>query len=89
VLQRRIVKSRKTTDNARKVRLLPVTNETPEPGDFPLGSLQSRAAARALAQYCKPKPKVRIFENGVLKKEYEYDGEEDFIIGIEQIGEQQ
>jgi hypothetical protein len=30
--------------------VLPATNSGPKPGDFPLGSLESRAAARAVAE---------------------------------------
>jgi hypothetical protein len=30
--------------------VLPATNLGPKPGDFPLGSLESRAAARAVAE---------------------------------------
>jgi hypothetical protein len=33
-----------------KKPLLPVTNPGPRPGDFPIGSLESRAAARALVE---------------------------------------
>src|SRR5208337_3977854 len=31
-----------------KVRRLPATHSGPKPGDFPIGSLQSRAAARSM-----------------------------------------
>jgi len=66
----------------------PLLSATLRLGDFPLGSLQSRAAARAaIVQRCKLKPKVRIFENGVLKTEREHDGEEDFTVNIEHIAE--
>jgi hypothetical protein len=36
-------------DNSRASAFLPVTDSSPDPGDFPLGSTESRAAARALA----------------------------------------
>src|SRR5215467_1539090 len=35
-----------TVNRARKTAPLPATNPAPMPGDFPLGSVQSRAAAR-------------------------------------------
>ena len=51
---------------------------TPKPGDFPLHSLDSRMAMRAEVERIKrkPKPMVRIFEDGVLKTEYECEGME-------------
>ena len=36
-------------DNSRTTASLPVTDSSPRPGDFPLGSPESRAAARTLA----------------------------------------
>ena len=36
-------------DNSRKNAFLPATDSGPNPGDFPLGSTESRVAARALA----------------------------------------
>ena len=36
-------------DKPEKKRPLPATNSTPKPGDFPIGSAESRAAARMLA----------------------------------------
>jgi hypothetical protein len=36
-------------DNSRGSAFLPVTNSGPNPGDFPLGSRESRVAARVLA----------------------------------------
>ena len=38
-------------DNPAKGPFLPVTNSGPKPGDFPIGSVESRAAARALAEH--------------------------------------
>jgi hypothetical protein len=38
---------------------LPATDSGPSPGDFPLGSFQSRAAARALADRRKKSPSVK------------------------------
>jgi len=76
-----------TMSNAGKPLLLPAT---PRPGDFPLGSMQSRAAARLEVERIKrmPKPMVRIFENGVLQKEYECEGmKEGITMHIEHIGE--
>jgi len=62
---------------------------TLRPGDFPLGSARSRAAARAaVVQWCESKPKLRVFENGVLKTEHECDGEQDINVYVECIGEQ-
>jgi hypothetical protein len=60
-----------------------------KPGDFLLGSGESRAAARAMLEQAKrkPKPMVRIFENGVLKTEREHNGEDDFTVNIEHIAE--
>ena len=62
---------------------------TPKPGDFPLRSLDSRLAMRAEVERIKrkPKPMVRIFEDGVLETEYEREGmKEDIIVHIEHIG---
>ena len=36
-------------DNSRTTTSLSVTDSDPNPGDFPLGSTESRAAARAFA----------------------------------------
>jgi len=38
-------------NNPAKEPLLLVTNSGPKPGDFPIGSVESRAAARALAEH--------------------------------------
>jgi hypothetical protein len=40
--------------------LLPVTNPGPRPGDFPIGSLESRAAARALVESKSKKEALRM-----------------------------
>ena len=43
---------------------LPATNSGPRPGDFPLGSAKSRAAARALLRNQKSsKPRIEIVTN--------------------------
>ena len=55
-------------DNAARTPFLPATNEGPRPGDFPIGSALSRAAARMLlkrkeqAEECKTNrpPDVRF-----------------------------
>ena len=65
---------------------------TLRPGDFPLGSMESRAAARTELERIKrmPKPMVRIFEDGVLQKEYACDGMEgDFNVYVEHTGHEQ
>ena len=41
----------KTTNNTRDKSRLPATESGPRPGDFPLGSVESRAVARALADH--------------------------------------
>jgi hypothetical protein len=38
-------------DNSRTNARLSATNASPKPGDYPLGSTESRAAARALADH--------------------------------------
>jgi hypothetical protein len=38
-------------NNPSKEPLLLVTNSGPKPGDFPIGSVESRAAARGLAEH--------------------------------------
>ena len=47
--------------NPRKVQRLPVTNPGPKPGDFPLGSPQSRAAARLLGEHKESQVKRLTF----------------------------
>ena len=43
---------------------LPATNSGPRPGDFPLGSAKSRAAARALLRNQQAsKPRIEIVTN--------------------------
>src|SRR5215470_2872440 len=86
-LHRLTVRMPETVSNAGKPLLLPAT---PRPGDFPLGSMESRAAARMEVGRIerKPKPMVRIFEDGALTTEYEYDGEKGITVHIEHIGEE-
>lgn len=69
-------------------RILPVPNVGPKPGDFPLGSMKSRAAARSqLQQKTNAVPRVRIFEDGVLVQEYAYEGMKgDVILYVNNIG---
>jgi len=52
--------------------------------------MESRAAARMEVGRIerKPKPMVRIFEDGALTTEYEYDGEKGITVHIEHIGEE-
>lgn len=68
-------------NNKRKTQSLPVADRDPKPGDFPVGSVQSRAAARTRLERAarEPKPKVQIFQNGVLQAEHECDGMEESI----------
>src|SRR5690349_6968017 len=47
--RRSTVRGAKSMSKMRKTAPLPATNSTPRPGDFPLGSVESRAAARMLA----------------------------------------
>jgi hypothetical protein len=47
-------------NNSNKEPALPVTNSGPRPGDFPVGSLQSRAAARAMMER-KQDEGMRVF----------------------------
>ena len=58
----------------------------PRPEDFPIGSVESRAAARAFAEARRP-AMVRIFSDGVLEREYEYeDGDRDIVVNIGTVG---
>jgi hypothetical protein len=60
----------------RKEQILSIGNG-PKPGDFPLGSVESRAAARSLVQQkAEIAPRVWIFHNGALAHEYENEGME-------------
>jgi hypothetical protein len=47
-------------NNQERKPLLSVTNPGPRPGDFPIGSLESRAAARALVESKGKKEAFRI-----------------------------
>jgi hypothetical protein len=61
-------------------------SNTPRPEDFPIGSLESRAAARAFAEARRP-AMVRIFSFGKLEHEYECDDCDDdinvYITGVD------
>ena len=48
------------TNNQREKASLPATDSEARPGDFPLGSLESRAAARAKLEHIKDKPGIQI-----------------------------
>jgi hypothetical protein len=51
-------------DNTRKKQSLPVARASVKPGDFPLGSAESRAAARALLRNQRAsKPRIEIVTN--------------------------
>ena len=57
----------KQTRNGGNGNSLPATNSATKPGDFPVGSVESRAAARALHEQRKqagPKIEVRIVHIG-------------------------
>ena len=47
--------------------VLPATNLGPKPGDFPLRSLESRAAARAMAEDKSEGPDLDSFLQGMPK----------------------
>ena len=44
------------TNNQGGKPSLPATDSTPRPGDFPIGSIESRAAARARLEHTKDNP---------------------------------
>ena len=61
-------------------------SNSPRPEDFPIGSLESRAAARAFAQVKRP-PMIRLFDGDVLTHEYECEGlEENIDVQIIKVG---
>ena len=71
---------------------IPLLFATLRLGDFPLGSMESRAAARTEVERIKrmPKPMLRLFENGVLQKEHACDGMEgDISVYVEHVGREQ
>lgn len=61
-------------DNKNKKQKSSVGNVGPKPGDFPVGSMESRAAARSrLERANREKPMFRVFENGILVTEEPHD----------------
>ena len=61
-------------------------SNTPRPEDFPIGSVESRAAARAFAEARRPKM-VRIFRDGKLECENECeDIDKDIVVNISTVG---
>ena len=64
-------------------------SNSPRPEDFPIGSLESRAAARVYAEARRP-AMIRFFDEGVLTHEYECEGcENDIDVRIIRIGHRQ
>jgi len=53
---------------------LPLT-ATPRPGDFPVGSLESRAAARAMLQHAESERERITIISHIPRPEWEWDGE--------------
>jgi hypothetical protein len=53
-------------DKSRKESPLPATFQGPNPGDFPLGSMESRAAARAIVRSSDTTPPSNV-RDGTLR----------------------
>ena len=53
----------------RKEPLLPATDSGPKPGDFPVGSLESRAAARTMLERQDEAIEMRIIDLGCSRSD--------------------
>ena len=77
-------------NNKSKKQNSSVGDVGPNPGDFRLGSMESRAAARALLEGANREKKrmYRVFEDGILVTEvpHDWDIEEDFTLIINHLG---